>query len=262
MKKSCFSIRLSLLIVAFFGLFSSFSLGAQDNMQPVFQEANDAYNAGDYSKAVHLYEQVLTMGQHSAALYYNLGNAHYRLNNVAESIFYYEKAKQLAPQNEDLLINSAFAQNMTIDAIEPLPISQLAQWEKASLNFFSLKGWAYASVFFAWAMVLCLGAYWLFRQSFWKRVFFTLTVVNVLLLVGSYAAASLVEHRNKTTQYAILFSEQLNIRAEPNDRSEILFVLHKGTKVQVTDSLQEWQKIAIANGASGWIKNASLRKLE
>ena len=66
---------------------------------------------------------------------------------------------------------------------------------------------------------------------------------------------------NKTIKYAIQFSEQLSIRSEPNDRSEILFVLHKGTKVQVTDSLQEWEKINIANGASGWIKNASLKNL-
>ena len=115
---------------------------AQDNMQPVFLEGNNAYNDGDYNKAVHLYKQVLKMGHHSPILYYNLGNAHYRLNNVAESIFYYEKAKQLDPDNEDLIINSAFAQNMTIDAIEPLPISQLTHIEDFFLNLLSIKGWA------------------------------------------------------------------------------------------------------------------------
>lgn len=237
------------------------ALGAQDNMQPVFQEGNDAYNDGEYAKAANLYEQVLKMGQHSAALYYNLGNAHYRLNNVAESIFYYEKAKQLDPNNEDLIINSVFAENMKIDAIEPLPISQLAQWESTLLGLFSLEGWALVSIVFAWLLVLFLGAYWWLNRSFWKRVFFTLSLLCILLFFGTMVLASVLENRKATTEYAILFSEQMSIRAEPNDRSNILFVLHKGTKVQVKDSLQDWQEISIANGASGWIKNAKLRKL-
>lgn len=237
------------------------NLGAQENMQPVFQEGNDAYNDGEYAKAANLYEQVLKMGQHSAALYYNLGNTHYRLNNVAESIFYYEKAKQLDPNNEDLIVNSAFAENMKIDAIEPLPISQLTQWEITLLGLFSLDGWAFASIVFAWLLVLSLGAYWWLNRSLWKRVFFTMSLLCTLLFFGIFIVASVVENRKATTEYAILFSEQMSIRAEPNDRSDILFILHKGTKVQVKDSLQDWQEISIANGASGWIKNAELRKL-
>lgn len=234
---------------------------AQDNMESVFKEGNNAYNDGDYNKAVHLYKQVLKMGQHSSILYYNLANAHYRLNNVAESIFYYEKAKQLDPDNEDLIINSTFAQNMTIDAIEPLPISQLTRIEDFFLNLLSIEGWAYTSILFAWLFVIFFAAYLLLNRSFWKRCFFTTSILSLLFLIGSYSLASVKDYKNKTTQYAILFSEQLNIRSEPNDRSEILFVLHKGTKVQVTDSLQEWEKINIANGATGWIKNASLKNL-
>ena len=250
--KSLFRAGVFLLCIA---------LGAQDNMQPVFQEGNDAYNDGEYAKAAQLYEQVLKMGQHSAALYYNLGNTHYRLNNVAESIFYFEKAKQLDPNNEDLRVNSAFAENMKIDAIEPLPISQLAQWETTLFGLFSLEGWAFVSIVFAWLLVLFLSAYWWLNQSLWKRLFFTLSLLSIFFFIGSFTVASVVEHRKATTEYAILFSEKMDIRAEPNDRSDILFVLHKGTKVQVKDSLQDWQEISIANGASGWIKNAQLRKL-
>ena len=231
----------SLKPLAWVGVFLvCFTLKAQDNMQPVFQEGNNAYNEGDYAKAAHLYEQVLKMGQHSTALYYNLGNTHYRLNNVAESIYYYEKAKQLDPNNEDLIFNSTFAENMKIDAIEPLPISQLAQWESSLLGLFSLEGWAFASIVCAWLLVLFLGAYWWQNISLWKRVFFTLSLISIFFFIGSFTAASVVEH---------------------NDRSDVLFVLHKGTKVLVKDSLQDWQEISIANGASGWIKNAQLRKL-
>ena len=108
---------------------------AQASMEPLVEQGNTAYNEGDYQKAISLYEQTLKMGQHSAALYFNLGNAYYRLNKVAQSIYYFEKAKQLNPKDEDIQINSAFAQNMTIDAIENLPESQIAQLQKICSGF-------------------------------------------------------------------------------------------------------------------------------
>ena len=161
MKRVKLKLFISNHLKLFFGvifLVCSALFFAQENMQPVFQEGNNAYNEGDYNKAVHLYEQVLKMGQHSSILYYNLGNGHYRLNNVAESIFYYEKAKQLDPDNEDIIINSAFAQNMTIDAIEPLPISQLTRIEDFFLSLLSIEGWAYTSVLFAWLLAIFFAA--------------------------------------------------------------------------------------------------------
>ena len=176
MKQVKLKLFISNYLKLFFGvifLVCSALFFAQENMKPVFQEGNNAYNEGDYNKAVHLYEQVLKMGQHSSILYYNLGNAHYRLNNVAESIFYYEKAKQLDPDNEDLIINSAFAQNMTIDAIEPLPISQLTRIEDFFLSLLSIEGWAYTSVLFAWLLAIFFAAYLWLNRSFWKRFFFT-----------------------------------------------------------------------------------------
>jgi len=39
----------------------------------------------------------LDQGLVSAALYYNLANAHYKLNNVGETVYYFEKALQLSP---------------------------------------------------------------------------------------------------------------------------------------------------------------------
>ena len=66
----------------------------------------------------------------------------------------------------------------------------------------------------------------------------------------------------KQNQYAILFSKQIDTWSEPNQQGDLLFVLHEGTKVQVLDSLAEWQKISIANGSEGWLKNAVLKKLD
>ena len=67
--------------------------------------------------AVEGYQSILNSGFESAELYYNLGNAFYKLNNIPESNFFYEKAKSISPSDEDILMNLSFAQNLRIDKI-------------------------------------------------------------------------------------------------------------------------------------------------
>ena len=123
---------------------------AQASMESLFKQGNSAYNKAEYQKAISLYEQTLKMGQFSAELYYNLGNAYYKLNNIAESIYYFEKAKQLDPNDEDIIINSNFAKNMTIDAIEKLPESQIVTFQKKIYRIFNFSYWSYLTVILFW----------------------------------------------------------------------------------------------------------------
>jgi tetratricopeptide (TPR) repeat protein len=202
------------------------------------------------------------MGQHSAALYFNLGNSYYRLNKVAESIYYFEKAKQLNPKDEGIQVNSAFAQNMTIDAIENLPESQIAQFQKSLFGVFSFSTWSVLTVLLLWVFVGLFLGYLFFKSAQLKRSFFFSAMLVLLVFITSFFVTFTIDQQDKNTQYAILFSDQIDIWSEPNLQGDLLFTLHEGTKVQLLDKLEEWQKIRIANGSEGWIRNASLRKLE
>ncbi len=250
-------LYVSIILLAVLG-----NLNAQESSQDLFNNGNTAYNEANYSKAVELYEKIIKNGEHSAELYYNLGNAYYRLNQVAASIYFFEKAKQLAPENQDIKINSSFAQNMTIDAIEPLPQSQLVQIKNKIFELLSIDSWSKVSLTFLWFFVVLFLGY-LFAQTIGlKRSFFFLSVASLVFFAGSLAVTFLKDTDVKQNQYAILFSKQIDTWSEPNQQGDLLFVLHEGTKVQVLDSLAEWQKISIANGSEGWLKNAVLKKLD
>ena len=71
-----------------------------------------------------------------------MGNCFYKLNKVAESNFYFEKALILSPNNKEILSNLSFAKNMTLDAIEELPKSQIKQYINFFVSIFSIKIWA------------------------------------------------------------------------------------------------------------------------
>ena len=234
---------------------------AQASMESVFKQGNSAYNKAEYQKAISLYEQTLKMGQISAELYYNLGNAYYKLNNIAESIYYFEKAKQLDPNDEDIIINSNFAKNMTIDAIEKLPESQIVTFQKKIYGIFNFSYWSYLTVILFWIFSGLFLVYVFIKSASLKQTFFFIAIGILIFFMISFLITYSIEEKEKNTNFAILFSNQKDIWSEPNQQAELLFSLHEGTKVEVLDILENWKKIRIANGSEGWIENASLRYL-
>ena len=100
--------------------FLSFALSwAQQDSR--FVKGNRLYNDGKYRAAIESYEAILTDSLHSPELYFNLGNAHYKLSEVAPSIYYYEKGLQLSPKNKniayiDFLIAMTFYEQVQIVA--------------------------------------------------------------------------------------------------------------------------------------------------
>ena len=147
-------------LVTLIGLFMVLLCTAQNDQ--LFEQATDAYNAGDYEKAVSFYNNILDNGKHSSALYYNLGNAYYKQNKIAESIYFYEKALLLSPNDQEIKTNLSYAQNMTIDAIDTMPETGLARLYKNVTGKLTFDQWAYLGVTF---MILFVLLYILFYYS-------------------------------------------------------------------------------------------------
>lgn len=243
-------------------LFTTFSLSAQTSIDSLFEAGNNAYNEGDYQEAILKYDQIIDQGKHSASLYFNMANSYYRLNMIAESNYYYEKAKLLDPSNADIQINSEFAQNMTLDTIIPLGSSPLQQAISFYFKFFSVEQWAIVTIILLWLFVIAVAWFVFSRRTYFKRLFFVLFIVLFILWGLSFGTTYHLNSENKNKIFAIIFSEQLKIYSEPNQRSEVQFYLHEGTKVELLDELQDWQNIRIANGAEGWINQADIRIID
>jgi SH3-like domain-containing protein len=112
-----------------------------------------------------------------------------------------------------------------------------------------------------WIFTIFFLAYLFFIRARLKRIFFFSSLSILILFILSFSITYSIEENEKNKQFAILFSKQIDIWSEPNQQADRLFVLHEGTKMQLLDSLEEWQKIRIANGSEGWIKEASFKKI-
>ena len=125
----------------------------------LFDQGNDFYNQGRYFEAIEKYNLILKNGSHSDELYYNLGNSYYKLNDIANSIFYYEKALILSPNDGKILNNLSFANNMLIDKIDSLPKNQISSFFNSLINLFNYSTWQYIYLFFEYVAVIFLLLY-------------------------------------------------------------------------------------------------------
>ena len=240
-------------------LFGSLLYGQSNE---AFEKANARYNDGGYQEAIDIYTSILEEGQHSAELYYNIGNAHYKLNNVAPSIYYYEKALLLNPNDKDLLNNIAYAKNMTIDAIEVVPEVGFSKLIKTFTNTMSFDNWAKLSVSLVILFVLLFLMYYFSQITGKKRLAFITSVLSLILAFIALGFAFNSYDLNQKNNPAIVFVKESQVKSEPNLRSAGAFEIHEGTKVQVIDTVSNWKKIRLSDGKSGWVSNEDIKMIK
>ncbi|WP_394906516.1 tetratricopeptide repeat protein [uncultured Mesonia sp.] len=236
-------------------------IGLAQEPTALFKQAATAYSQEDYKQAIKLYESILDQEIESVSVYYNLANAHYKLENVAESIYYYEKALQLAPNDQDVLHNLEYAEQMRIDVIQEADLTGMEKIKQRTINKFSLSFWAWLSIISALLVVLCGVFYFFNSKSSVKRLSFSFGVPFVLVSLILFWFAHLRYAEISDNEYAVIFAEKTALLAEPNKNSASSIQLHAGTKVKVLDSFNSYVKIELPNDQQGWLSQEDLKNL-
>ncbi len=224
-----------------------------------FTKANELYRGGKYSDAIHAYEEIVSNGYESPALYFNLGNAYYKTGEIPAAILNYERARRLSPADEDVLHNLRLANLRIIDKIEPVPRLFFLEWWEAFIGSESASGWGHLAIGTLWVAVLLLAGYRLSRGPAAQRVFLLTGATAVLISVFSFTAGGIQAGRENSGGAAILFTPSVSVKSAPDSQSTDIFVIHEGVKVDLLDSVGEWRKIRLADGKIGWLPMTDLR---
>ncbi|MBW6489617.1 MAG: tetratricopeptide repeat protein [Lentimicrobium sp.] len=243
----------------FFLLISNMLLiaGSQDD----FDKANKAYMAGFYSNAIAIYEEILVTGRTSPELYYNLGNAYFKNDQLPESILNFERAIKLDPGNEDYLYNLRIANNKLIDKIDTLPELFYITWWNSLKYRLSANHWALLALISFTLVFILITIFLLSRTVLLKRILFYGGILFILvhILAGIMAWQTYAEARNRNS--AIVFAPSLPVKSSPDESSIDLFVIHEGLKVQIIDNIGDWNEIRLENGSKGWIKSEKIQRI-
>lgn len=252
-------VKAKILLVILFGLTGIMAQGQE--LDSLFNAANKMYQQEKYMEALDLYQQVEKQDMESAELYFNMGNIYYRTNQVAPSIYYYEKALRMSPNDKDIRFNLNFANTMVLDNIEPLPKSLGQKFMDSIVLRFTYETWAKISVSLAFVFAILFLLYHFSYSTSKKRIYFISSILSVIFVTVSLFFAFRNKHYVDNKVEAIIFSASAAVKSAPTNSSDDYFELHEGTKVSVLETLDNWKKIKIADGKMGWMKDADLKEL-
>ncbi len=234
-----------------------FVSGAQAGSE-LFARANGLYKQEKYQEAAQLYEQLLANGETASKVYYNLGNAYYRTAEYPKALLNYERARKLAPADEDIAVNIGFAVQHITDQITPVQEFFLDRWWKSVILFLPSGTFAALGVTGVIAGFTLLAIYLFVAEIRWKKIAFysgLLVIISGLLFV--FLAGRQTSYLERTDT-GIVFAGTVNVKSGPKDSFKTLFVIHEGLKVDIMGRADGWLEVGLPNGNQGWIPAASV----
>jgi len=242
----------------FLCLLTTLGVSAQ---QGLIDQANDLYKQEKYEEAVMMYDSVLNSGLTSAELYYNLGNAHYKMGHIAQCILFYERALQLSPKDKDIAYNLELVQQHVVDEIAAVDEFFLKKMMRNIRLSLSSNTWAKISLSAFGIGLLLLLLFLLSRKEVLKRISFYLALLLLISSMVSFAFSAKGKNEITSHDAAIVLAPTVTVKSSPNESGTQIFVLHEGTKVNITEQLGDWVEIMLSDGNKGWMKAESVEKI-
>lgn len=232
-----------------------------DNLQEQFNTGNLLYQQEKYEQALTEYQTILEAGLESGALYFNLGNAYYKLEQFGLARLNYERAAVLLKNDEALTDNLALLKQSLVDKIPTPPQFILFEWRDSVLNFFStrLLTWITALSFIILLIFSAIRRHALRRGSFtrFRSAFVTMVVFFSLTIFIFGQKIYLLE----TEEFGVILAPSVTVYAEPKTSATEVFVIHEGAKVRIERYAQDWLEIKLADGKTGWLQKSNLEAI-
>ncbi len=225
----------------------------------MWQKANAFYQQRQYDSAAAYYEQIAAQQPQNATLYYNLGNAYYRMNKVALSVLNYERALQINPEYADAKDNLALAHNRIPNHIANTGNIFFINWWQSLTDAGKANTWALlALVSFVLMMTVLLARR--FPQAVGVRVPGQLAGVFgfacVCFLIPAYPSA-----RNNTNGTAAVVMQNDAPLMNSEQKGKPLALVPEATTVKINREKAGWAEVTLPDGRTGWLQLSLINKI-
>lgn len=232
-----------------------------DSYLDKFVKAGEYYKHGEYQNASTLYQSLVDSGFSSPELYYNLGNSYYKTNQISSAILYFEKAKKISAFDDDIEHNLNLSNQKTIDKIQQPEPFFLSKINDSIANHFTSASWAAIMIIFAWLTFIALVLFFVIQSIKMRKIILPFAFLCTIMTIGSFAYTSYKSSLEEQRNYGIIFAPALNVLSGIDAGSNIKFILHEGTKVQIIDNKSEWLRIKLIDGRDGWMMKKDLKNI-
>lgn len=208
-----------------------------------FEEANRAYSAGDFQKAVAGYEQLVRDGRKHANLFYDLANACYRAGDDGRAVLNYERALALEPRHPEAQANLRVVRDHARALeLQPGPLERYFDFATTRALTITAAVTFWFAVFLAISLVL-------------RRSRFRSALLVFAFVISCVAGAGVYLHETGAHggALAIVTAQDVQARVATADTSASVLVLPSGSEVQVLSARGDWMYVGLPNAQRGWV---------
>jgi tetratricopeptide (TPR) repeat protein len=216
-------------------------------------QANQLYNQNQFREAGEIYERVIAGGSVNGHLYYNLGNTYFRMGNLPKAILNYVKAQNLLPRDEDVKANLEYAVRQTVDLLDgrkPHALESVLFWvgdlnwneHKVALFWINLVFWIVLAV----------------RLRLQSPSTQSARNIMLALLLLALVSTGFRWHQETRRSFGVILPQKINVHSGWNATTVILYQLHQGALVSISQEKENWLEIELPNGKKGWVSRSSI----
>lgn len=218
-----------------------------------FGKANQSYNDGHFQEAAAGYEALVQSGRWNANLFYDLGNAYYRLGNFGKAILNYERALALDPRQPEADANLRLARD------EARALELRRDVIERYANMATVKQYSIAAAIGFWLAVFVAAHMFLSRRRSFGRI--GLIVTGVLISSASAFAISTLETGTRGNALAVVTAKETEARLATADNAKSILLLPGGSEVKILSERGDWIYAALPNDQRGWIPASSAERV-
>lgn len=227
----------------------------------LIEAAQEAYSKEDFQTAIEKYEQIVSNGNEAFELYYNLGNAYFKTDQLGLAILNYERAAKINPTDTDLNHNLAIAQSRTVDKIEVVSAPEFVSGFKSFVNATPADSWGIYSLMAFTLFLIALGIFFFLNVKNLKQLSLLFAAILLMLSLGFFYFGWQQQRWLNSNKEGIILQASVTVSSTPDQSGEELFVLHEGTKVRILEYFKDKTRIRITNGNIGWLFKNDLQEI-
>lgn len=237
---------------------SSTTVAAPSPYNQWWKAATDFYAKKEFDSAAFYFEKIAAQKPATAALYYNLGNTYYRMNQVAPAVLNYERALKLDPGNKKIQDNLTLTQSRINNRIQPAQDIFFVQWWNSLVSGSKAEMWALLSMLFFVTLISILAAKRMGKLSnLPPQITGVLAVCWIIVMILGFLSAG--NKYNSTRAVVMQNDSPLNEKAGGNGKPKAL--VPEGTTVKLLETQNGHVQVRLPDGREGWIQETMLAKI-
>jgi hypothetical protein len=223
-------------------------------------EANRLYEAGQFAEAVVAYQALVDAGVEDGALYYNLGNAHFKAGDLGRAILNYRRAQALLPRDPDVAANLQLARAQAVDRLETEDEGVVVGLVRRVLVEWTTLDEVAGIALGLWVLLCAL----VVAAILWRRgrqgLRYVIVTVSVTLALGLLSVVIRIGDVRGGSP-AVVVAQAVEVRSGPGEDYLAEFTLHTGAEILVLAQRDDWVRIALPGDLQGWVPGEAVDDL-